>query len=406
MIRGMFEQLDTAIDELLAMDLDQLDDGALHELTVRVQRAGHRLDAAAARVTGAWDARKCWADDGSKAPAARLARDCGMAEGSARRVLHRARRLRTMPATAQAYADGVLSTDVVDLLARANTSRVHELFEAAEPTLLDQARRLRFSSLSRLVGYWRQCADDAGAGRDAEMHHDRRHGSAARTLDGMVHARAWLDPVGGTTLLNELQRLEAQLYRDDLASGHGRDAGQRMADAYVEMARRSASLDRPPSARPLLTVLVGWETLHGRICQTADGTVIHPHHLNGLLGDCDIERVVFDGPSRVIDVGARRRLFTGALRRAIEVRDQHCTHPAGCDVPYQHCDVDHIEPFEHGGPTTQTNGRLRCATHNRNPDHRNTTPEPDLDHHQCVRLTRRRLHDLITRHTRAGPDPP
>jgi hypothetical protein len=425
MITTMFEQLgtaidaaiDAAIDELLNVEVDQLDDNGLQDLTVRLQRVRHRLDAAATRITGAWEARRGWTDNGSKSAVACLARDCGMAEPSTRRVLHRARRLRTMPATARAFADGALSTDAVDLLARANTTRVRSLFQAAEPMLVGQARSLRYSDLSRVVAYWRQCADDAGTGSDAEAQHDRRHGSAARTIDGMVHARAWLDPVGGTIVLNELERLERDLYLSDVAAARGRlgreprrheldrDAGQRMADAYAEMARRSASLDRPVTARPLITVLVGWETLQGRMCQTADGTVIHPHRLDGLLGDCDIERVVFDGPSRVIDVGIRRRFFTGALRRAIEVRDRHCTHPAGCDAPYERCDVDHTIPFAQGGPTTQANGRLRCATHNRHPDHRDAGPA-GLDHDECVRLTRRRLHRLVSQLARDGPDPP
>jgi hypothetical protein len=45
-----------------------------------------------------------------------------------------------------------------------------------------------------------------------------------------------------------------------------------------------------------------------------------------------VERIVFDGPSRVTDVGVRRRLFEGATRRVIEVRDRECFHPL-CDEP-------------------------------------------------------------------------
>ncbi|MGH9247589.1 MAG: hypothetical protein ACRD29_25425, partial [Acidimicrobiales bacterium] len=41
-----------------------------------------------------------------------------------------------------------------------------------------------------------------------------------------------------------------------------------------------------------------------------------------------LERVVFDGPSRVIDVGPHRRLFDGATRRSVAVRDRECFHPS------------------------------------------------------------------------------
>ena len=131
------------------------------------------------------------------------------------------------------------------------------------------------------------------------------------------------------------------------------------------MARRSAAMpaDHVP-ARPLITVLVGYETFAGRVCELADGTVVTPGQIVPLLATADIERVVFAGPSRVIDVGVRRRLFTGATRRAIEVRDRHCTHP-GCHEPAHRCQIDHIVPWATGGPTTQENGRLLCGTHNR-----------------------------------------
>ena len=73
----------------------------------------------------------------------------------------------------------------------------------------------------------------------------------------------------------------------------------------------------------------------------------------------------------MIEVGGRARFFTGALRRAIEVRDRHCTHP-GCHVPADQCQVDHVLEYARGGETTQDNGRLQCPVHNR----RRNTPIP------------------------------
>ena len=66
--------------------------------------------------------------------------------------------------------------------------------------------------------------------------------------------------------------------------------------------------------------------------------------------------MLFDGPFTVI-AASPQRCFTGRLRRAIEVRDRHCQHPSGCDVPAQDCDVDHIVPAVEGGKTTQFNGQ-------------------------------------------------
>ncbi len=77
-------------------------------------------------------------------------------------------------------------------------------------------------------------------------------------------------------------------------------------------------------------------------------------------------------PDRRVEVSATARLFTGATRRAIELRDRECTHPY-CDRPACDCEVDHILPHAAGGLTVQENGRVLCAFHNRL---RNQRPPP------------------------------
>jgi 5-methylcytosine-specific restriction endonuclease McrA len=97
-----------------------------------------------------------------------------------------------------------------------------------------------------------------------------------------------------------------------------------------------------------------------------------------LLTEADIERIVFDSPSHVIDVGVRERFFTGALRRALIARDRHCQHPCGCDVPAEECQGDHEIPYSEGGLTTQENGRMYCGPHNRGRvNDPNERPPPD-----------------------------
>jgi hypothetical protein len=132
--------------------------------------------------------------------------------------------------------------------------------------------------------------------------------------------------------------------------------------------------------RPLITVMVGYETLAGRVCELANGTVVAPGMLADLLGRDDtlIERVVFAGPNRITDI-SHARTFHGALRRALDVRDRRCGHPT-CDIPAHRCEGDHVMAWSQGGLTTQENGQLRCAFHNRwryrNPD---TDPPPSGD---------------------------
>ena len=113
------------------------------------------------------------------------------------------------------------------------------------------------------------------------------------------------------------------------------------------------------TARPLFTVMVGDESL-ARVCELGNGTVIAPGALVPWMSTAMIESVIFDGPSTVVAV-SRRRTFTGAILRAVQVRDRFCTHPSGCDVPAEHADVDHIEAYARGGVTAQWNGRIQCA---------------------------------------------
>ena len=183
------------------------------------------------------------------------------------------------------------------------------------------------------------------------------------TWRGTVAVDGMLDPLGGEIFKTELDRLCEQLRLEDLRDGVVRTAAQRRADALVEMAMRSATAPadglRP---RPLLTVTIGIDPFN-HLCQTAAGTVIAPGLLMPLLGDADIERIVYDPPNRQIEASWRRR-FSGALRRIIEIHDGHCQHP-GCDEPAVRCDADHIVPRSNGGITCLCNGQLLCAYHNR-----------------------------------------
>ncbi|WP_106848280.1 HNH endonuclease signature motif containing protein [Blastococcus sp. Marseille-P5729] len=69
-----------------------------------------------------------------------------------------------------------------------------------------------------------------------------------------------------------------------------------------------------------------------------------------------IRRVFTDPVSgQVRQVDERRRSFTGALRHAIQVRDQACRV---CGAPIR--DIDHINPHAAGGATSWLNGQGLC----------------------------------------------
>jgi hypothetical protein len=228
-------------------------------------------------------------------------------------------------------------------------------------------------------------ADPDGAEVESERLRGRRDVHLVNSFGGLWLGKMTLDPIAGAIVADELNRLEQGCFESDWAEARealgreptvhdlARNAGQRRADALVEMATRSRTTpEMGHRPAPLFSVLVGYETLHGRICELAQGTVLAPGALVPWLDKALVERAVFTPTGRV-EVSATARLFTGATRRALELRDGQCTHPF-CDRPAARCQGDHIKPFAEGGLTTQENGRLLCGFHNRL---RNTRPPPD-----------------------------
>ncbi|HEX2578510.1 MAG TPA: DUF222 domain-containing protein [Aquihabitans sp.] len=416
-----------AIERSLEQDVDGLDDASLHDLVVERQQLVSLLVASTAGPLAAWDARCVWAADRSRSGGARLARDAGCSPATARRDVRRARRLRTMPLTRAAFEAGKLSVDHVDVLCGANRPPLEALFARDEALLVSYAKELGYDDFQRVVRHWEDCGDDATADDRAERGHAERHLRAAPTLHGDVDVQGRIDPIGGGIFTTELERLERGLFEADWADAraiHGdavqlhhlaRTTVQRRADALVEMATRSAAMPADAKqGRVLLTVLVDYRTFidhvcglgpgtdqrltrpatpppwaatppdgpddararqpfEDRMCELSNGTVLTPSQVASILDLADVERIVFGPGSRVIDVGIRTRCFTGATRRAVEVRDRHCAFP-GCREPAERCQVDHVVEYTDGGLTVQDNGRLLCPVHNRQRPGRSAPP--------------------------------
>jgi hypothetical protein len=362
------------IDELVALDPALLADaGSITEL----YRQLDRMQAVVVRAVGRFEADGHWQLDGAHTAAGWVMANCRRPKATVKADLALARTLRHLPACETAWLAGDIGLSHARTLARARRPGTEEQMAKDEAMLVGHAKELPFRHFAKVVDYWSQCADADGADQAAMDQHEERRVHLSQIYDGLWFLDGVLDAIAGTVVSDELARLEDELFKAEWADAKvrlgreptcadlARTPAQRRADALVEMAVRSRTA--PSDGRrpePLFTVLVGWETLKGRICELANGTVVAPGALVPWLGSAWLERVVFKSPARVLDVGVAQRLFKGATRRAVEVRDQECFHPT-CDVPASRCQVDHIVPFSAGGPTTQVNGRLACGFHNR-----------------------------------------
>jgi hypothetical protein len=379
------ETLRNAIDELAIVDPAVL---ASREDVLELHRQLDRLQAVATRSLAAFDAGGEWIPSRSRSAAHWLAWQTHMPISTAKRELRAGRALRSMPLSERAWLDGEVGAAHVAQLAKVNHDAAAETFERDEKVLVDDAKTLSYSGFYRALRYWASLADPDGVEDDAEHQRAKRKVHLSQSFEDMWFGEMLLDPIAGAVVATELHRIEAELFEADWAEakqrlGHepgildiARTPAQRRADALLEMAVRSATA--PANGRrpePLFSVFVGYETLAGRICELANGTVVSPGSLVPWLDQAQVERVVFDSPSRVTDVGVARRLFEGATRRAVEVRDRECFHPS-CEERAEHCQVDHVEPWAWGGPTVMDNGRVACGFHNRARHRRSEPPTP------------------------------
>jgi hypothetical protein len=149
---------------------------------------------------------------------------------------------------------------------------------------------------------------------------------------------------------------------DDARTADNRSAGQRRADALVDICRlalRTSELPSNGGEPPQVNVLIPYDMLLRDVGQatTDTGEQLTPAQMRQTACDARILPVILGGAGQVLDVGQSRRLFTAALRRALVARDRGCAFPA-CDRPARWCEGHHIRAWADGGPTSLTNGVL------------------------------------------------
>jgi hypothetical protein len=362
-----------ALEALVASGAENYGDCASME---ELYRQLSRFESFVTEATAAFEVGEEWAADGAKTAPAWIATRCRLPRSAARRRVRLGRNLRHLPECAEAWRDGRIGSEQARAIAAARRHRTEAAMARDEEMLVEHATQMGFEDFYRALSYWKQLADPDGADAADEDCKASRNVFIEQSLGGMWLGQMTLDPISGSIVAGELNRLEHDLFEADCAEAKerlgrtarldelSRTSAQRRADALVEMATRSRTAPadgiRPA---PLFSVFVGYETIHGRISELENGTVMAPSALTPWMDSAYFERAIFSLGNRV-DVSVRARLFTGGTRRAIELRDRMCTHPY-CYEPSESCQADHIETWAKGGPTTQENGRLLCGFHNR-----------------------------------------
>lgn len=214
--------------------------------------------------------------------------------------------------------------------------------------------------------------------------------------------------VDGAEMLEIFHRYQDTEYRADWAQAraeHGeaataaqlpRDAAQRAFDALHQIFLDAAA--SPPDARPpepVLNIVCDVQTYQQAMrdlaemvgdndpsdtcsgawlgsrptdprwwrCTTTGGVPLPRSALieAALLGH--VRRVITDAAGVAVDVGRKRRFFTGPLRDVVMMQSGSCVY-AGCSRPSGRCAADHTIDHQYGGSTATLNGGAMCNFHN------------------------------------------
>jgi hypothetical protein len=399
-----------AADDLQDTPLDSLDARELLAAVRELEVVRRRLDHATDRLAGALDRSGAHRVDGHRTAKAALKHLGRLPGPEAHGRVRTARLLRRLPVVADVYARGEVPTASVRAIVRtAANPRVAAFLDDADPVFAAMASTEAHDDFVRWLAEWESLADADGAAQDAERTHRRRHASMVQNpADGSWHLRATVGALHGAAMAQILAGFEAAEFEADRADAvdqYGDDAtvdqfartpGQRRADAIFEIFRRAAAT--PAGAQrpePLVNIVIDQQTFDDevrricgdptygsdtgrageRICRTLAGEPLHPSDavVAAILGA--VRRVVIDSQPTVIDLGRKRRCFTGAsrdaalLQAAIRARGGASCLWSGCDCPTGWLQIDHDIPWHRNGRTDIAHSNPLCGHHNRLKEH-------------------------------------
>jgi hypothetical protein len=299
----------------------------------------------------------------------------GIARATAHTRTQVARQLLNLPAMREALAAGRVTFDHARALAHHADSpnrdevldRQAELTQWAIDLSADDYR-------DRLATFARDLDDKREALlSQAERRHRRRKVRRTVTKDGLRRTIMDLDEETDAIVYGAVRDVVAEMNRADqkakIPLDRRRSSGQKWADAFAEVARRSRAADiiTKHRARPTILAItemsVLWDQLRvNGVCELEDGTQLTARQLRRMACEADIIPMVLDTNGVPMDVGRAYRLATPKQRLALRVLHSTCACE-GCDVPFDWCEIHHLRPWDKLGRTNLDNLVPLCEYH-------------------------------------------
>ena len=257
---------------------------------------------------------------------------------TAREWIRIGRRLRDLPAIADAYADGRLSYSKVRTLTRVATPE-------SDAELTDLAVPVPAGDLGPAIAAW---MNRHSTPEEITAHHHRHRSVKWRTgPDGMVTFTLRLPPHLAAVLISLLTTLVMRTRPRREPDGSWPTLAQQHADAL------GTSLAEGPG--PVHTEVVLHVRGDGATCD--DGTPVAETVIAELVPDAFIRALVHDAYGRPVNASARRRHPTARQKRVVKERDRVCVDCGRADL----LEYDHNPTFATTGRTVTDELELRCA---------------------------------------------
>ncbi len=340
------------------------------------------------------------------------AHQCNMAKSEGLRLVSTGRLARRFDAVAEGIAEGVLTQSHINKLRQClpgNRTRTRaELFERDHKMLIDLARELPYSEFALACDAWVLGAVDvdphAKAPEDQDLtigFTDNKNGTT--TIKGLLLTTdAELLRQGLLRLVDQTKQTAEETDNTPASNVHTEDDQLNLSEYTLRpvvrrgrkywMARASGLLATLANAapangkspEPLVAICMDLDTFSreadkysqwiasedapvsdpadvfkpGYQCRTTAGVPLLPREAFRLALKHRVARFVLDSTTRRVELGRTQRLFTGAARIAVVLRDKTCRSP-GCDRPGEQ--IDHQIEWQDGGYTNPENGRLYCT---------------------------------------------
>jgi hypothetical protein len=352
------DQLRGALDALAAVDLGALDRDQLRSGTLALHRAAEQIRVLEAAWLAESDRAAVWLESGSRNTADWLATHTGTNRGHAIELLKLADTIEASPAIATAPGDGTLSTHTAVAL--------HDVVRtppagADIDTFVDQVLGHSPHQARQAIDQLRELhrtGDDAAA--ELERIRQRRSLTSRHAGDGTVITTLVLPVLESRQFHQAVQHAAGERFDTD-----DRTREQRLADGAVLLAQRFATASLGGGReRATILVTIPADALTGASEApgiTDHGDVVPAEAVRRLADHAIIHRLTSTG-TRILDLGRSARLASDDQYKALVTRDGGCRWP-GCTIPARWCEVDHLIPWERGGPTDLDNLVLWCSHH-------------------------------------------